>query len=233
MEECDVNKLVLCLTLLLFTGCVTTYEFGQEPENVKAREGLSDMIGEECTLVLPDGTEDEGELVKWTNDTLLFLKGGSLMSVPTEQVSCVKVNGSRVLGTFVGFELGGFIGGGLGLAIGAISGVGGEGYPHNGGFAGCALGMLVGAVIGNRALPNKIVVSFAAPPDAEGFKALPQVVGVLVPALTGETDNFLIFSSEGKTIRLPKERIRFERRKDGIMIWATRATFQHAGLILK
>ena len=73
---------------------------------------------------------------------------------------------------------------------------------------------------------------FAAP-GAEGFKALPQVIGVLVPALTGETDNFLIFSSEGKTIRLPKERIKFERRRDGIMIWATRWTFQSAGLILK
>ncbi len=46
-------------------------------------------------------------------------------------------------------------------------------------------------------------------------------------------NRILIFSSGGKTIRLQKSRITFERRPDGIMIRAIRWTFQAAGLNIK
>ena len=233
----------LTLFLLFFLGCATTHQFGEGPGRIDVAEARGELWQKEGRLILMNGERIDGKVVYLDQKELFFLPDDAedRLSFSTREVSAVTVQGDRVPGMFAGIVAGGVIGGVAGSSVenersGWIDLV----NEHDVSIVGGAiLGAVVGGVVGYWILPSRTTVTFSSPNSSvvtslaqPGVGRSVEVVAVLVPALFEENERFVAFIISGKTICLQRSQITLEYQSNGVLIRASRRTFQNAGLEL-
>jgi hypothetical protein len=206
---------------------------GEGPGGIDIAHARMEITRKDATLILANGEKYEGTVVDLDQKTLSFLPDDAKapISLPTRGVYAVEVRGERIPGMFAGIAAGGFIGGLAGATVedeksGWIDLV----NEHDVSIVGGAIsGAVIGGFVGYWALPSRTTVTFNPP---ELVRRSEEIIAILVPALLEDDDRFVSFSSSGKTIRLEHSQMSMERRSNGVLIRATRSTFQQAGLDL-
>lgn len=231
------------LLLLLFVACGTTHQLGEGPGHIDVADARRELWQKDGTLILQNGERFDGKVVYLDQKELHFLPEDveDRLSFSTNEVSAVTVRGGRVGGMFAGIVVGGIIGGLAGSTVENEK----NGWPiivdeHALSTAGGAVvGAVIGGVVGYWMLPSRTTVTFSSLVSSDasslaqrGVGRSAEVTAVLVPALIEENERFVSFVISEKTIRLQRSQVTLEHRSDGVLIRATRRTFQNAGLEL-
>lgn len=226
-------RFMLILFLISSLGCGTTYHVDEGPGGIDVASAQVEVMHKDAKLILMSGEEYEGTVICLDQKQLSFLPEDAkdLVTLPITDVSAVVVRGERTLSMFAGIVAGGLVGGLAGSTVedeksGWIDLV----NEHDVSTAGGAiLGAVVGGFVGYWGFPSHTTVTFN-PPALVRMNG--EVIAVVVPALLEDNDRFVSFNSSGKTLRLERSQVKLERRSDGVLIRATRRTFQNAGLDL-
>lgn len=235
-----MKKLILFAAALAFLGCGSTYQFGREqgqlgPDEVTAKfshDGIARMS------LWSDQTY-YGRVTRVTDSTLEFSRASEStpMTVPTDQIRAISIEGNRLMPTVLGSV--------LGAACGALIGsttqnrsemffdMGNEQTIAIG--AGVVLGAVAGGVLGHG-IPTKTHVIFATSGHADAAHSIQdmeqlsnQVVSITIQSLS-EDGYTVSFFAGSKTIKLPATRVKVEPVGDGFRLTATRGVFRAAGL---
>jgi hypothetical protein len=218
--------LFFCAVFL--AGCRFTSEIGYEQSQKPPEEVLESLRGTEAEISLKDSTVLEGEIVRFTSDSVFvqLTDPEYSRSIPIEAVDRIHVSGSAL-----GPVLGSLGGGGTGFLIGyAVGGSGREreiGQFYGGVMIG-ALGMLAGGIAGAAITPAN---DYLAPPQGIAIRQPPDPDR----AITIEVDRFLSESEDTITISwydrqtvLPKSQITILKTGNIIAIRAPRSLLYDA-----
>lgn len=235
-----MKTLILFAAALAFLGCGSTFQFGREqgqlgPDEVAAKFSQ----GRNARMSLWSGGTYYGKVTRVTDSTLEFCRPSEStpMTVPTDQIRSISIEGSRLMPTVLGSVLGAACGALLGSAVknenSMFFDMGNEQTIAIG--AGVVLGAVAGGVLGH-AIPTKTHVIFATSGHADAAHSIQdmeqlsdQVVSITIHILS-EDGYSVSFVAGSKTIKLPASRVKVEPVGDGFRVTATRGAFQAAGL---
>jgi hypothetical protein len=235
-----MKKLILFAAALAFLGCGSTYQFGREqgqlaPDAVAAKFS-NDRF---ARMSLWSDQTYYGRVNRVTDSTLEFSRASEStpMTVPTDQIRSISIEGSRLMPTVLGSILGAACGALLGSAV----------KNENSMFfdmgneqtfaiaAGVVLGAVAGGVLGHG-IPPKTHLIFASSDHAyvahsiqEMEQLSDQVVSITIQSLS-EDGYTVSFFAGSKTIKLPGTRVKVEPVGDGFRLTATRGVFREGGL---
>jgi hypothetical protein len=235
-----MKKLILFAAAVAFCGCGSTYQFGRERGQLGPDEVAAKFSGDRnARMSLWSDQTYYGRVTRVADSTVEFSRPSEStpMTVPTDQIRSISIEGSRLMPTVLGSLLGATCGALLGSAVKNENSMFFDmGNEQTFAIAeGVVLGAVAGGVLGHG-IPSNTHLIFASSGHADAAASIQemeqlsaQVVSITIHTLSEDAYS-VSFLAGSKTIRLPAGRVKVEPVGDGFRVTATRSVFRAAGL---